>query len=331
MSRPLLPIQLAVTFALSLGCAHPATPPLVHEDPTRFLRVGLDPRSEADELERRLEASGYARVARVASADVVALSMRREDGATLVRVVTRRGLVLSVDAPTESLERSAVGVEDVPLDLDGDGHPEIVLSATDAARDRRCLALVRVAPDGSLREVTPTLELGGDACVEALRDLGDGRAAALAVVRFVHLAIDRPPSLSVPFGPGSRGAGGATWEIRRDGAARTFLAEQRRERVVALATARDARDARAAYRIGVELAALAWLAGEADATQRQALSVALEGLDVPPPISRAREQAEAWIAAGWQDEHEGEDEDAPDADDEREQRGAGDPSPTHAR
>lgn len=271
-------------------------------------------------MERGLEAHGYARVARVESDEVVAFSMRSDEGATIVRIVTERGLVLSVDAPTESLERSEVSLEQAPVDLDGDGRPEVVVGATDAARERRCLALVRVALDGSLREVTPTLELGGDACVEAIRDLGDGRPVAIAIVRYAHLAVGRPPTLPVPFGPGAREEGGAIWSIVTDGVARAFFRDARRERVSELVRAREARDGTAAYRLGVELAALAWLTGESKATQRQALAAALDGLEVGAGIASARQRAEAWIAAEWREDPshgEGDESDESDEGDER--------------
>src|SRR5690606_24159522 len=81
----------------SLACGSPRS---TRFDDARHFRVGLDPRTEADAIEARLTARGLVRVARVDSDAAVGLAMRDDEGRTVLRIVTTRGLALAVDAPT---------------------------------------------------------------------------------------------------------------------------------------------------------------------------------------------------------------------------------------
>lgn len=327
------------TFVL-VGCRAPAAP----LDDARHLRVGLDARAEADAIEARLRARGWVRVVRVEAPDAVGLAMRGDEGRTALRVVTRRGLVLAVEAPTESLERAEVGLIDAPTDLDGDGFVELLPAATDAATERRCFAIARVLPDGSLVEVTPSFEgLGGTTCLEALVDLeDDGRFEVVARVRFASLAWETAPSVALPFAPlpeapaasrarsidredgasedaiadarddegedttpdateAARAVPGARWVLLSGARARDFFERERAERTARLADARRGGDVAAAFRLGVELAALARFRGADTRAQSETLRATADGFELGPAAARRWADAAAFVARGWVD------------------------------
>jgi hypothetical protein len=335
-------------FAL-MGCRAPTTP----LDEARHLRVGLDARAEADAIEARLRERGWVRVVRVDGRGAVGLAMRGDEGRTALRVVTQRGLVLAVEAPTESLERSEVGLIDAPADLDRDGFVELLPAATDAATERRCFAIARVLSDGSLVEVTPSFDgLGGSACLEALVDLeGDGRLEVVAKVRFASLAWETAPSVALPFAalreepttsrrvrPTERGGAvdddaaegtpardvddddardddttaevaravpGARWVLVSGARARDFFEREQTERAARLADVRSRGDVAAAFRIGVELAALARFRGADTRAQSEVLRATADGFDLGPAAARRWSDAVAFVARGWVDAETG--------------------------
>ncbi|MCU0674847.1 MAG: hypothetical protein MUE69_18915 [Myxococcota bacterium] len=327
-----------------IGCRAPATP----LDEARHLRVGLDARAEADAIEAQLRGRGWVRVVRVDAPDAVGLAMRGDEGRTALRVVTQRGLVLAVEAPTESLERSEVGLIDAPADLDRDGFVELLPAATDAATERRCFAIARVLPDGSLVEVTPSFEgLGGSTCLEALVDLErDGRLEVVAKVRFASLAWETAPSVALPFAPlpeapaasrsrsidredgvnedaasvadardaegddtnadaddttAARVVPGARWVLVTGARARDFFEREQAERATRLADVRRSGDVGAAFRLGVELAALARFRGADTRAQTEVLRTTADGLVLGPAAARRWADAAAFVARGWVD------------------------------
>ena len=323
---------------LLLACG---TTPLPIDD-ARHFRVGLDARTEANAIEARLHDRGWETVVRVDGPDAVGLAMRGDEGRTALRVITRRGVVLAVEAPTESLERTEVGLIDAPPDLDGDGFVELLPAATDAALERRCFALLRVLPDGSIAEVTPSFDgLGGSACLEALSDLdGDGRFEVVANVRFTALAWGSAPAIALPFAArldassassASRASSessessassassessassassesprdpvaGAHWVLVTGARGREFFERERGDRSTRLLAARESGDVAAAYRLGVELAALARFRGADTRAQIDALRGASSGLVLGPTASHRFAEAVSFIQRGWVDE-----------------------------
>lgn len=296
-------------IVVAMACVRVGGDPL--ED-ARHLRVGLDPRTEADAIERRLVQDGFSRVTRVDAVGAVGLAMRDDAGRSVLRVVTRRGLVLAVQAPTEALTRSEVGLVEAPADLDGDGYVELVAAATDVAVERRCLALVRVLEDGGLVEVTPDLRaLGGDACLEVLSDVGaDGRFEVVAVTRFPVIAWGRPPQVAVAFAPTPCqpeepvAAPGACWRSLVGDRAVGFVARERAGRESALRAARSAGDVAAVYRLGVELAALARHSGATTDAQVGVLRGAADGLTLRAAARERWLVAADYIRRGWRTEAE---------------------------
>jgi len=282
-------IQLLVFF---LGCGASSPNPLAAT--ATLLRLGLDPEREADALEESLVAAGLRRRLRIDGRTHSSLWMVRPGTSeAVVRVVTRAGIALGVDAPEQTGGR-AVGLLDLHGDVDGDGHEEIGVFADDPARDRRCIAVLRVDAQGRVHEVRlDTRSLQGDACIEAFEDIdGDGRVEALVVARYPELSVGTPPRVAVPFR--TRG-----WRPLRDGPARAFARAQRLRREVGLRAAREQADAHAAYRLGVELAGLARLAGEGSEAQVAALRSAVAGLELTAGLAAAVEEAAAFIRRGW--------------------------------
>lgn len=287
---------LSQALALAIGCGGGApADPLAGTE--AFLRVGLEPAREADLLEARLEEEGYRRRLRIDGRTHSSLALvRPETGETLVRIISRAGVALAVEAPADT-GLQAVGLVDLGGDVDGDGWEEVGVYADDPAEARRCVAIVRVDERGRAREVRlDTRELGGDACVEGFEDLdGDGTVEALVVARYRRLSAGTPPRVTIPY----RAAG---WRPVAGGAARSFARRERRAREEALRAARERSDAREAYRLGVELAAIARFAGETAEAQLAVLDGALRGLRLSTALTETLEEARALIRRGWRDD-----------------------------
>jgi hypothetical protein len=265
-----------------------------------FLQVGVDPAVEAEAVAAALSRAGFRVRTRVDGDRFTALSfVHRQDATTAIRVITSRGVALALDAagadaPLDLLAPPERGDHRARLDVDGDGHDEVVVRATDAALARDCLQVLRISEDGVVRDIPARGDLPSGPCIETLHDVNaDGAADAIAVIRFPDLARDHVPSLAVPL-------------IVRDGswspagrAAAVHFDDQRTARRSALATARDQVDVEHAYRLAVELAAIERFTGADTPAQIAAFDTALSGLVVDEPQSRAIAAARAAIAAGW--------------------------------
>ena len=191
---------------------------------------------EATRLERQY--AGFRRTARIDAGTYSAFAME-EGSRSLVRVVTARGVALAVDAPEEH-GRTRVGLlEGLPVDVDRDGHDEVLVFADDPALDRRCIAIVRIV-EGQAREVRlDVARFGGEGCIEAIDDVDrDGIPEALVVVRYPDLSLGTAPRVTIALG-------GREWREPRN-------LEPERE-----ARRRTWDSWEQAYRAAVELAALA--------------------------------------------------------------------------
>lgn len=280
------------------GCGGPQGPP----DPLQYLQIGVEPAAETDAVADNLAEAGYELERRIDGRTFSALSAHRpDDGATAVRVITRRGIAMALDGPTETVD--AIGLvpaaSDSPLhDLDGDGLEEIAVVSHDRVRARRCLRLLRIRDDA--RVVPVALENEGvppDACVEALEDVGgDPRAEALVVVRHRDLARTVVPSVTVPFA-GRDGEWALSRGEPQDPYWRDAIAARRRE----LEAARAALDVESSYRLAVELASLLHFRGRSATEQVRAFDDALRGLVLAPSQAEAVGAARGHIAAGWPD------------------------------
>ncbi len=157
-------------------------------DPVDHLHVGVDPRASADELVDHFERRGYQLVRRVDVNGLSAIELRESARRSVLRVLTRRGQQLSIDAPTEDLRRARVGIWPLPLTGAHADGTVLVVFAQDLARERTCLALLSLEPDGRLVETTARLETSDDACVEQLVVEG-GRLRATFLVRYPALSV----------------------------------------------------------------------------------------------------------------------------------------------
>lgn len=107
----LLSRSLALVLTASIaGCggAH-----AVDRDPADYLAVGVDPAIEARTLEATLAESGLRSTEQASGEGWAAFAMTRSDGASLVRLVTRRGVVVALDeapSPVASV-RGVLGIE----------------------------------------------------------------------------------------------------------------------------------------------------------------------------------------------------------------------------
>ena len=278
---------MAIGLAVgALGCA--PEPPLT--DPVGYLRIGADFEAEARAFAEGLEADGWA-VQRPQRGESFAAVVGREAERTVVRVWSRRGLVIAIDAPSPDHWRRAVTLAPPTPepDLDGDGFEELVIGATDDAAGRTCFAMVRVDGEGFARDVTPTYpDLGGQACVEGFVT-GGGPLRAMVVVRFPALARGSVPRVPVPFVPGAAPEGDGAGAVWRSDADAAFLERERTRRRGELAAGRLE-----PHRAAVELAALAHLAGE-DAGAQFAIFDALVGAAADPTTATSR----ARIEQGW--------------------------------
>jgi hypothetical protein len=279
---------------LVIGCGA-ARPPLPGDE--EFLDVGVDPQLEATALERGLSEAGYGHTQRVEGEGWVALAMTREDGASVARLVTRRGVVIALDETSSLLghTRGVLAIEAAPptgTDVDGDGSLDVLLVRAES--DRRCLLVVHLGEDGAASPLVLDPEgLAPDACLEAFRDV-DGNADPEAIVRVrAHvLARSAIPTVDRPL---ERDASGVFRAV--DPAAR-FVADERRAREARLMLARATPSPEDAYTIAVELALLVAVSGETPERQLEAFDAAMTGVVLTEDLVTAVHRARGLIAAG---------------------------------
>lgn len=151
-----------IVVVLLLSCAKETAPV---QDPLDYLRVGVDPVEEADAMIAELRRNGFEVVHRYDAPGYVAFDAAY-GGDTLVRAVSERGVVLSVQSPDVRWpERLWVELADEPrLDADSDGRRDVVVSLRE--RDRVCLGWARIDENGfAIEVVRPPSEWGERPCV----------------------------------------------------------------------------------------------------------------------------------------------------------------------
>ena len=153
---------------LNLGCLVLAACTKVEpsvQDPLDYLRVGVDPRQEAEAIIDDLRRHGFETGRRIDEEGYVAFDARSGGEAT-VRVVTSRGVVLSVETPDARWpDRLWVELAQDPRpDFNRDGQRDVVVATRE--RDRTCLAWAEISPEGFASEVfRPRVEWGDSPCV----------------------------------------------------------------------------------------------------------------------------------------------------------------------
>jgi len=135
------------------------------QDPLDYLRIGVDPRKEAEAVIVDLRAHGFEVGRRIEESDFVAFDAVHGSDST-VRVLTSRGPALSIHVPDVRWpERVSVGLGPDPRpDFDRDGRRDIVIAIQEL--DRRCLAWLQVDANGFVSEVfQPRADWGESPCV----------------------------------------------------------------------------------------------------------------------------------------------------------------------
>ncbi len=135
------------------------------QDPLDYLRIGVDPRQEANAIIEDLRNHGFTLGRRIDERYYVAFGAKRGPDST-VRVVTSRGPALSIQVPdVRWLEWLWVELAPDPRpDFDRDGQRDIVVAIRE--RGRTCLVWAQVSPEGFVSEVfRPSPDWGELPCV----------------------------------------------------------------------------------------------------------------------------------------------------------------------
>lgn len=285
-----LPIAGLVVVAIA-GCGGSSQGP--YFDDARFLRFGVDPFQEADDLARQFEDAGGRVALKVRGQYFSAFGVVDARGRpSAVRVVTLRGVVLARDSQEAGPLQDALVYRLLPSpiadtqDMDGDGFEEVLVERWEGALGHGCIELHRVRDVGFVDPVPlPERALGEPACVEAARDVdGDGKAELLLMVRMLTLgrAGARAPELPLVLWPVDH-----RFEVRPPAGA--LAAELLATRSGGIELARMRGDSDSVYRLAFELALLAAVTGADAATRRakfdQLLGDALAGSE---SVARAR-------------------------------------------
>lgn len=149
------------SIVLLAACAKPE--PV--QDPLDYLRVGVDPREEANAIISDLEGHGFEVGHRIDEPGYVAFDAANGPDSS-VRVVTWRGTSLSLQVPDVRWpERLWIELARDPRpDFNRDGQRDVVISIREG--ERTCLAWAEVDDDGYVAEVfRPRSEWGEDPCV----------------------------------------------------------------------------------------------------------------------------------------------------------------------
>lgn len=232
---------LLIGCVVLLGCAREESPV---QDPLDYLRIGVDPRQEANAIIDDLRRHGFRIGRRIDEAGYVAFDAAR-GGEAHVRVVSSRGVVLSVQAPDVRWpERLWVELAPGPRpDFDGDGQRDVVVSIRE--RDRTCLAWAQVDREGFAAEVfRPRIEWGASPCII---EIDPGWPRVLLEVS-VPDAVVSQARVRLPVEER-----GGSWVLDDSDAAKSRWDREIAERRSALQAARERDDDEAIARLRAEL------------------------------------------------------------------------------
>ena len=153
--------SLVLACAVVIGCAKPQ--PV--QDPLDYLRIGVNPREEANAIIEDLRNRGFTFGRRIEERGYVAFDAKRGPDST-VRIVTSRGPSLSIQVPdVRWLQWLWVELAPDPRpDFNRDGQRDAVLAIREPGRT--CLVWAQVDPDGFVLEVfRPSPDWGDSPCV----------------------------------------------------------------------------------------------------------------------------------------------------------------------
>jgi hypothetical protein len=245
---------------ISCATAQPQSP---FFDDAAYLRFGVDPRAEADELVKDYAGRSERLALRIMGHDFTALGfMDRAGRATRARIVTLRGIALALDpessAPLQPSAHYALLSPPLPdtQDADRDGFEEVFIEKR--MPERTCLLVYRVRDVGSVDPLETRLRaFGREHCANAVSDSdGDGRVELTVNVELLDFELPNPPTLRLMLWPDQhRFTTGTGDQLAR------FVASQQAAREIELEQARATKDSATIRRLAVELAALSQVLG----------------------------------------------------------------------
>ena len=292
--------SLAFLFMAGTQCASQPAAPLFHDE--RYLRFGVDPRSEADSLVKLYAEQAEPLALRLSGRDFTALGfMDRQGRSTRARVVTLRGIALALDpqqaTPLTAAKRYALVAP--PLadthDADRDGFEEVFVE--ERLPHEACLLVFRVRDVGDVDPISAPLHVfGRERCPTGVADVDqDGKAELFSDVELVDFELDTPPTVRVVLWPEQH-------KFVLDTADRKlslYVAAQQAARELELEQAEQASDVPAILRLAVEQAALTHLLGLSARDQVVRFERALSGVALTEPQRLWAKAARERIALTW--------------------------------
>lgn len=254
-------------------------------DDSLYFGVGVDPASEMHAVIETMQSHGFQVDQRFEAPHFLAANLHAE-GATSLRIVSARGVVLALDSESSSVSLTLDAR--TGTDVDGDALADIIVTRTEGARS--CLALAHVDADGYFIAVpTDTAQLDGATCIEALRDVNqDGQIDALVPMRASQLGFDATITVALmrtEHGP---------FALHLDDAS-SFFADERARREALVMGAVDVANQEALVRLACELA---WIERvtltEQDSTRiAHAFDTTVGHLPLSPALSARAQDARA--------------------------------------
>jgi hypothetical protein len=281
-----------------VACVGPAGP-VFHDE--EYLRLGLDPRAEADSMIASYRERDEPLALRIEGHDFTALGFMDRGGvSTRTRVLTARGIELALDVelgnPLQSTTRYRLLAPPVAgtQDADGDGFEEVFVERR--TRARICLLVYRVRDVGYVDPVDTTVEAFGRSwCPSAVDDIDHDGKAELIVDVSVTGFDERSFALRFPVFAGEH-------RFARDKnppALARFIDAERATRLLDWQRARASADGAEVGELAVELAALSHLAGETTEAQLTSFDTALAGTKLKPNERAAAQRARQRIGRDW--------------------------------
>lgn len=285
---------------LCVACGgSPAAPDIMD-----YMRVGVTPRDEAEAVSASMDKDGWTLVTRVDGERVVALAFRMPgDARAAVRVITRRGVAIAMDAPSEAWSGDVfldTSLGTTATDLDGDGNEEVVLGTGDVALLRRCMEVFHVVADGSVVPMSvPSPAPFRDACVVRFTNVtGDQRPEVVTVVRDDAVSFDTVASVEMPLV-----SAGGHWRRPPEEVMTRFCEPEQRAREAEIASLLGGKAVLKSVpqilRLGYELAMLSRLRGDSAEAARDVFLRATAGAGFPQESGAQRAEIAQAIATRW--------------------------------
>ncbi|MEZ4288511.1 MAG: hypothetical protein R3A47_10290 [Polyangiales bacterium] len=117
----------------------------------------------------------------------LAFDAERSDGASVVRVITMRGVVLDMNAPSEDESLNRVRLDERVWSIGHERENGFLVEAWSPERFSSCFGVFRIGNNGELvGQKLPFADVGENACVERVDDLDNNRRPELLIVARVN-------------------------------------------------------------------------------------------------------------------------------------------------